>query len=184
MYILTINESDYDSNRVESHGYSESKELLEKKITRFNFLREKCRELCDYAYGEEIEILLKPIIDDQPQSDKHLDIPKWGQGIGEKDITKEMRDERNSIIEKNKFNYAIYSNKYDLYKKKLNAERLKLTIENNSHLIEEFPFFGKSLKLTIENKYDEIPYFIEGFHHGEYYNEDIFLEIEKINEIL
>jgi hypothetical protein len=145
-------------------GYVDTKEDAISMCERLNSYHEIAKKVLN-----EMSNYVKPIRNEDLGLEKVSDWPRWKAGISEKDITKEMRDERNSI--------------------KRNNEEIEK--RNSIKIADREDRINKAKKYFIDNlKYsEEIISFIKknfnglGYYHSDYcYSEVVYIyeEIEKL----
>lgn len=96
IYIIFRNFDDYDL-RPYAIGFAESEDSASALCVKFDSYQETSKEV-----GERASEVAKPFWDEDLELESGSDWPRWRQGINQKDITVEMREERNSIQEENK----------------------------------------------------------------------------------
>jgi elongation factor P--beta-lysine ligase len=94
IYIIESIPGDYDSDP-SIIGYIEDKDIAKETVRKLNETLEKAKE-----WNEKISDYLINVINPSiPEEEREEvpEIPKWKAGISEKEITDEMRSERNRI---------------------------------------------------------------------------------------
>ena len=96
VFIIFKNFNDWDSEPY-AIGFTDSKESAEAICSKLDSYHATAREV-----GEKAREVVKPIYDEDLGLESQENWPKWPSGIAQKDITDEMRAEREAIHKANK----------------------------------------------------------------------------------
>ena len=96
IFIIFRNFDDYESQSY-AIGFVDSKESAEAVCRKLDGYQRISKEA-----GERAIEIAKPFYDEELNLESPSNWPKWKEGISQKDITVEMRAERDAIKEKNK----------------------------------------------------------------------------------
>lgn len=100
IFIIEVLSTDYDTHD-EVVGFAVTEEEAISKVAENNDLYKKCISL-DEAVSEKVSEYEKVHKDDYP-FELQKEYKKWPAGTGQKDITPEMRAERDAVIKENTF---------------------------------------------------------------------------------
>lgn len=143
IYLIYSNTSQYESSN-ELLGYKNTESEAKAIVTTLKEHYTKAREFMDNVIEPAQKEYKK--LNPPPVSPKHIDHPRWPSGIGQSDITQEMRDERQSIIDQNTKNSEAYELLYHAWnaKEKEYIQQFVTPVQNE-------PWFKKHL--NVEGRY-------------------------------
>lgn len=94
IYIIELITGDYDISDYPI-GFVEDEEIAKNLIIHLNKLNEIAKSILENLYNY-VNNVIQPSVEKE-EMEKFPVIPKWPAGLSEKEITKEMRDERTNL---------------------------------------------------------------------------------------
>ncbi len=155
IFLITDNPSDFESSD-SILGFTLT---LDEAVNFVNVETERYKKAS--VIINELEVLREEFISSLEEiiTENVLDVPKWKDGLSEKDITQEMRNERTKILLKNekirKNNQNKFNEGSEIIKNYLSKEYEKMSIDDEIKKYIEIDF----LRYRLTEHYKE-PFFI------------------------
>lgn len=166
MFVVYLEESDWDFHRKDIIGYAKSEDEIKKFESQFKEIGQVTERLND-AYRNKISILNENTdLFPKPEEPVFKDKPSLPEG---RNLTIEEQEERRKINEQNK-------NLWNEYSTKNNKRNLKIWELAEKQVIEENKDIKNQLALKVFMKYPNA-------YNLDFYNKNLEVNYEKLSEL-